>query len=182
MHRKIRKMRQKIKEKKGSIFIEYALGLLLLVTFVAFCVDAILIGHKHYYIGEEMGNISRTLSVQSGAEVVTPRGYPGGSNAYKTSGEIMQRLEKVASAAGFERDEWDVYVVEKNADGVVVKSGKLTPTTNFNVAYMNQISIQFSGVFDWAVLSSIVPFLGNDRYLEVERISIAEFFRQLNVS
>ena len=177
MNKRIKQMRKKLKERKGSIFIEYTIGLLMLVVFVAFCVDILLIGHKHYYIGEEMGNISRTLSVQSGAEMMTPTGYPGGDEAYQTSGEILSRMELIAEAAGFERSEWDLYVVETNQDGDVVRSGKLSETSDFKADYLNRISVQFSGTFDWAILSSAVPSVGTDKLLEIERISMAEYLR-----
>src|SRR5690625_2761867 len=146
-------LKLKLKDSKGSMFIEYTIGLLLLVVFVAFCVDVILIGHKHYYIGEELGTIARTLSVQSGAEITTPTGFPGGEEAYRTSGEIIDRMEVIANAAGFDESEWSLYVLETNHNGDVVQRGELTHGTDFRAEYMNRISVQFVGTFNWEVLS-----------------------------
>ena len=109
--------------------------------------------------------------------MTTPTGFPGGDKAYKTSGEILERMNKVAEAAGFAPDEWSLFVIETDQDGNIVRSGKLTSNSDFKADYMNRISVQFSGTFDWAVLSSAIPSVGKDRYLEMERISMAEYLR-----
>lgn len=172
-----RHLQKRLKDKKGSMIIEYTIGLLMLVVFVAFCLDMIIIGHKHYYIGEEMANVARTLSVQSGAELTTPVGYPGGSRAYQTSSEIIQRMNKVAEVAGLEKDEWELYIEEIDGNGNVVRSGILTEETNFEANYLNKIAVEFRGVYQWKAMSGAIPGIGKDRVLNIKRIAMAEYVR-----
>ncbi len=171
------KAKKRLKEKKGSMLIEYVIGLLMLVVFVGFCLDLIFIGHKQYYIGQEMATISRVMSVQSGAEHSTPSGFPGGSKSYQTSSEILQQLEKVADAAGFKRSDWDLYIEEINGKGQVVRSGVLTENTDFKADYLDKISIEFRGTYHWDAISGAIPGLGSDRSINIKRISMAEYIR-----
>lgn len=177
----LKKTRQKLKKRinneKGSMLIEYVIGLLMFVVFVAFCLDVLFIGHKHYFIGEEMGNISRTISVQSGAENSTPSGFPGGSKAYKTSSEITDRVTKVARAAGFKDDDWELYIEEIDHNGTTVRSGVLTSQTNFKANYLNKVSITFRGTYRWDVLGAGVPGVNGDRDFNIKRIAMAEYLR-----
>lgn len=174
----LKHLKKRIKNKKGSIVIEYAIGLLMLVVFIAFVLDMLIIGHKHYYIGEEMANVARVLSVQSGAELATPVGFPGGSQAYQTSSEIIERMNKVAEAAGFERHEWELYIEEIDGNGNVVKSGVLTEDTNFEAEYLNKIAVEFRGTYQWKAVSGVVPGIGKDRVLNIKRITMAEYVRK----
>lgn len=171
------KVRKQLKEKKGSMLIEYVLGLLMLTVFVGFCLDVVFVGHKHYYVGEEMAHISRVLAIQSGVEQYTPTGFPGGSQSYQTSKEIIDRMEKVANAAGFERDQWDLYYTETNGQGIVVRKGVLSEDTTFQADYLDKISIEFKGKYRWNVLSTVVPGMDTDRTLTIKRISMAEYLR-----
>lgn len=170
-------VRQKLKNKKGSILIEYAIGLLMLVIFVGFTLDMILIGHKYYYIGEEMANVARVLSVQSGSETKTPVGFPGGNTAYQTSSEILERLNKVTDAAGFKNGEWELYIEEINDKGQVIRSGVLTPDTNFEATHLNKIAVEFRGKYQWKAISAVVPGADKDRTLKIKRIAMAEYIR-----
>jgi len=170
-------LQKRLKSKKGSILIEYVIGLLMFVVFLAFCVDAVIIGYKHYYIGDGIAAISRTLAVQSGAEVATPQGFPGGDTAYMTSKEILERFQQIADVAGFKEGDWGLYYEEIDTNGNVVKSGQLTEKTNFKATYLNKISIEFRGTYQWRALSGAIPGIGRDRILTIKRTSMAEFVR-----
>lgn len=173
----MRKLKKKLDENRGSMLIEYSIGLLMLVVFVAFCLDMIIVGHKHYYIGEEMSNVSRVISVQSGAELITPARYPGGSESYQTSSEIIDRMDKVAKVAGFKRDEWELYIEEIDSNGNVIRSGALTPETNFEAEHLNKVAVEFRGIYRWDAMAGSVPGIGADRKLNVKRIAMAEYIR-----
>lgn len=171
------KIRKRLKNKKGSMIIEYAIGLLMFTVFVAFVLDLFIIAHKHYYIGQEIAYVARTASVQSGFESITPKGFPGGSTAYQTSSEILNRFEKVAEAAGFEPDEWQLVYEEIDHNGNVVEKGVLKKNTHFEAEYLNKISIEFQAKYEWKALSGGLPFVGGERDMNVKRIVMAEYIR-----
>lgn len=171
------KIKNRIKERKGSIFIEYAIGLLIFVVFVGFCVCVLTIGLKHYYIGEEMAVLQRTVSVQSGFETKTPTQFPGGGTAYQTSKEIYNAMDTVATNVGFEKGSWKLYYEETDNSGKVVRSGYLSKDTEFKADYQDKISIQFIGKYNWDVLSTSIPGIAGDKIMSVERIAFAEYIR-----
>jgi|HigsolmetaAR206D_1030411.scaffolds.fasta_scaffold00003_140 hypothetical protein len=172
------KLKQRLKDESGSMLIEYVLGGLMFVVFVAFCLDLLGIATRHHLIGQEMNTIARTLSVQSGTTAETPHGFPGGDQAYFTSSEILDRMKKVAHAAGFRDGEWELYLEETDANGNVVRSGVLTDKSNFQCDYLDKISIQFRGTYQWGnSIASGIPGISEKRYMNVERIVMAEYLR-----
>lgn len=171
------KLKDRLNNNKGSMLIEYVIGLLMFVVFVAFAIDLIMVGHKHYYIGQEMANISRTLSVQSGIEEKAPNGFPGGNKSYQTSSQVLKRMDQIAKTAGFEDDEWEIYLEEKDSTGKVVRKGTLQDNTNLKAEYLNQISLEFHGTYKWSVLSAGVPGVDAERNLTIKRIAMAEYVR-----
>lgn len=170
-------IKKKMKEKKGSAFIEYTVGLLMLVVFVGFSLDLITIANKHFFISSEMSKVARTLSVQSGVQQYTPNGFPGGDESYKSSSELLEEIREEASTVGFKDDEWEVHYKEINHSGNVVKEGVLTNETEFNVDYLNKISVTFIGKYDWNLIDSMVPVGEKDHKMTISRMSMAEFVR-----
>lgn len=178
MYKKIRfNLKKRLRSQEGSMLIEYVIGMLVFIVFVAFCLDVVFVGHKHYYIGQEMANVARTISVQSGAEQVTPTGFTGGNKSYQTSGKILNRMEKVAKVAGFKDGEWELYVEETDQNGKVVRKGILTEKSNFKADYLNKVSVEFRGKYRWDVLASGVPGINSERELKIKRIAMAEYLR-----
>lgn len=175
---KLKKMLiNRIKNNKGSMLIEYVVGMLVFLIFVGFCLDTVFIGHKHFYMGQEMSTIARTISVQSGAESSTPSNFPGGSTAYQTSSEIITRLEKVAKTAGFKSGEYKLEITETTPKGTIVKQGELKAGTNFQASYLNKITITFTGQYEWGMLSTIIQGHDFTKQLIVERVAMAEYMR-----
>jgi len=174
----VRKWKRRLTDESGSMFLEYVIGSLMFVVFVAFCLDLLGIAARHQLIGQEIGYIARILSVQSGTTAETPHGFPGGERAYLTSSEILDRMEKVAKAAGFRDGEWELYVEETDANGNVVQSGVLTDKSNFQCDYLNKISVQFRGSYRWGNSAvSGIPGIHRKQQMNVERIVMAEYLR-----
>lgn len=173
-----KRLKEHLSETAGFTIIEYVIGMLVFVVFIAFCLDILFIATRYHIIGQEVGYVARMLSVQSGTTVETPHGFPGGERAYLSSGEIVDRIGRVAQRMGFEDGEWELYVEEKDPNGNVIRSGLLTEESHFPVDYLNRITVRFTGTYRWKnSLASSIPGINRERYMNIERVVMAEFIR-----
>lgn len=178
-----KRVKELIKDKKGSSVIEFAMGLLLFVTFVAFVVDLLLVGGKRFNVGQEATDISRTLAKQGGVMSVTPEGYPGGDTAYLTSTEMLQKIEKRMKRSGlgeYGDGVWFVTLTEFDNEGNEIRSGRLTPNTNFKVDYMNSMDVKISASYRWRLMRFILADNAPDTPVTAERHSVSEFKYNFN--
>lgn len=169
--------RKKIKKEEGSSLIEYVIGLLLLIMFSAFCLEFIVIANKYHFVGSEMTELARTVSIQGGIENQTPKGYPGGNKAYQTSSEITTKLQQITEMVGIQNNEWTVTYKEIDNDGKVIKEGTLQSNTQFRAERSHKISLEFQARYRWSVLGMMVPGLSTDRTMTITRMGVSEYIR-----
>lgn len=178
---RLKEIKNRVRNERGAMLLEYVIGLLMFVVFVAFCLDILFIATRYHLIGREVNDIARALSVQSGTTIETPYGFPGGDEAYLTSSEIIDRITKTARAVGFEDGNWELYVEEVDANGNVLRSGVLTPESNFPVDYLNKIRVHFRGTYRWSnSAASGIPGINRDRKMSIERVVMAEYLQNYN--
>lgn len=173
-----KQFKELMKDKRGSSVIEFAMGLLLFVTFIAFVVDLLIVGGKRFNVGQEATDISRTLAKQGGVMSVTPEGYPGGDTAYLTSTEMLQKIEKRMKRSGlgeYKDGKWFVTLTEFDNDGKKVRTGKLEPDTDFDVDYMNSMDVKISASYRWRLMRIILADKAPDSPVTAERHSVSEF-------
>lgn len=172
----MKKYFKKLKNKKGTQFIEVGIGLMFFVISVAFFVDLAVIGNKHFKVGNETGRISRMISIQGGISSKAPEGFPGGENAYTNSSELYNQVKSKLENNGFTSNEWKILFTEYDKSGRVIRKDiLLTPTSNFNVDYMHSMDVKLSVKYNWYIFSQIVPIMASDRTMNSERHSIGEF-------
>lgn len=175
---RLKKIVNLVKDERGATLLEYVIGLLMFVVFVAFSLDILFVATRYHLMGREVNDIARALSVQSGTTAEVPYGFPGGDDAYLTSSEILNRITKTARAVGFEDHEWELYLEETDANGNVVRSGVLTEKSNFPVDYLNKITVHFRGTYRWSnSAASGIPGIGRERTMSIKRVVMAEYLR-----
>lgn len=173
-----RKIKVKLKDKKGSSVIEFAVGLLLFVIFTAFVVDLLVAGGKRFNIGQEATDISRTLAKQGGVMSAVPKGYPGGSAGYLNSGQMIAKIEDRMIRSGFQRygqGDWNVTLTEYDENGNQVRSGLLTPSSNFKVDYMHSFDIKINGEYTWKLMNVIVGDSLSEQTVTAKRHAVSEY-------
>jgi hypothetical protein len=171
----IRKIREKLKNREGSSVIEFAIGLMLFVLLTAFLVDMLMIGSKRYLIARETTEVSRLIGIQGGVSSAVPTGYPGGDRAYLTSLELYKQINERMEQSKIQNDEWKATLSEYNKSGQKIREIELTPTTSFQVDYMNSMDIKIGASYHWNLMSIITGGALDVAEVGAVRHTVSEF-------
>jgi hypothetical protein len=169
------KIKNKLKDKKGSAVIEFAIALIIFVTLTAFLVDMLMVGGKRFLIARETTEISRVIGIQGGVSSAVPTGYPGGDRAYMTSLELYKRIDSRMEKSKIETDEWVATLTEYDKTGREIREIHLTPQTSFKVDYMNSMDIKIGATYNWTLMSYITGGLLDDAEVGAKRHTVSEF-------
>ncbi|WP_442637631.1 hypothetical protein [Rossellomorea marisflavi] len=171
----IKRIREKIKNKEGSSYIEFAIGLMLFVCLTAFTIDLLFVGHKRFIIAQETTDIARVLSVQGGVLSSTPTGYPGGSETYSNSQRIYKRIQSRLEGADIQPGDWEVHLTKYNKQGKPVQSVLLNKDTNLKVDYMESMDVEIKAGYKWKFLEYTIGEVAKKQNVGAVRHSVSEF-------
>lgn len=171
----IKRIREKLADKKGSAVIEYAIALLTFVLLVAFLVDMLMIGSKRFLIAREASDIARVIGIQGGVNSAVPMGYPGGDQAYLTSLELYKQINGRMEKSQIDKDEWSATLTEYDKSGQAIRKVVLTPDTSFRIDYMNSMDIRIDAQYKWKLMNVITAGLLNEAEVGAERHAVSEF-------
>ena len=172
------KIKNKLSEVRGSQFIEFTIALFIFVVFIAFTTDLLIVGGKRFAVNQEVTEVVRVLGKQGGVVKDTPDGYPGGDDMYMTSNELLSKIERKMISTGLgTRDNglWDVTLSEYDRSGNLVRTGRLTPETVFDVDYMNSMDVQIRASYQWMGMKIILGNMAPTSYVGAERHTVSEF-------
>ncbi|HCL4480276.1 TPA: hypothetical protein N2D99_002364 [Clostridium botulinum] len=170
----MKKILRKLKDKKGSAMIEYCIGLFILVIFICFLTDVIIIAQKQFIVSQQANTLSRQLGIQGGIRTSAPIGYPGGERAYADSREVFDKLNKNFSNAGLKNSEWDIILVAYDKYGNESYRTNLNDRTIFTVDYRGSMNINITYKYKWSIWGQIVPGL-KEQTRTTNRHTISEF-------
>ncbi|WP_214873480.1 hypothetical protein [Exiguobacterium sp. s140] len=171
-------IKNRLSEERGSQFIEFTIALLLFVVFIAFTTDLLIIGGKRFGVNQEVTEVVRVLGKQGGVVKDTPDGYPGGDDMYMTSNELLTKIERKMVSTGLgTRDEglWQVTLSEYDRSGNLVRTGRLTPETVFDVDYMNSMDVEIRASYQWMGMKLILGNMSPTSNVGAERHTVSEF-------
>lgn len=177
MNTKIRTLINKnLGNKKGSAMIEYAIGLLLLVTLVCFLFDVIIIAQKKYIVSQQTNVISRQLGIQGGVLTSKPYGFPGSDASYVTTSRMYKNVQDNLGEVGIStvNGEWSINIITYAKNGSIVNNQKLTPTTNITSDYNLAMDVILTYKYKWALWGQVI---GDSTYRErySSRHTISEY-------
>lgn len=158
--------------------IEFAIGLLLFVLFIAFTVDVLIVGGKRFNIGQETTDIARVLAKQGGVLESVPQGYPGGDKAYLNANQLIYRVEarmKSTGLASYDDKGWEMILTEYDKNGRVVRTGALTPSTHFDVDYMHSFDVKIKAKYNWTLMNIILGNKISETNVGATRHAVSEF-------
>lgn len=168
----MRKLLSKIKEKRGSNTIEYAIALLIFVLLFAFFVDLALITWKFVVTSQVANSSIKILDVQSGVTTTIPSGFPG-NKGYVTSSELYNNIQKkLKDAANIEDFTVTLKGYDKNGGGT--STTVLGPNTQFKVDYRGRIQMEIQVKYRWG-FTKIIPGLDAEKNIVAVRSGITEF-------
>lgn len=144
------RIKEKIKEKKGDgSAIESVIHYLLLIIALAFVLALIVNSSQHLFLNKIGNQASRRIAIQSGIMSTVPNNYPGGSEAYVTSGELNTYLSNAIDR--LDMDKYTVYV-----NGV-----EINPRTNIQVGKGEPLEIDIICNYHWVGLNFIKGLKAN---------------------
>lgn len=164
----MKKFSKKLKEKKGMSTIEFAIGMLILVTMLIFFCDLFKISYTYYVANQQLNYVARTVGIEGGVHAVEPTGFP---EKYYTSGDVLKSMEDGFKGAGVKPSDFSVVIRDVNTD----KSITLTPSSNITVDYTKGVNVEVNVKYKWNLLSQILPFVNKDNSFTVKRYVVSEF-------
>lgn len=170
----IKTLQHRLNLKKGSSAIEFVIALLLLILLVAFVVDIVGVINKQAVTGQYSNYATRVISTQGGVTKETPVSFPGGSNGYMTSAELLDNAtENLNKKAGI--DDFDVYLEELNQNGDVASRVKLSNGSTFKIDYQKRFNVSISYRYKWNLTSQMVPGLNGTGERTVKKSGVSEY-------
>lgn len=163
------------KKKKGSSVIEFAFGLLIFVLLAGFASDIIVVANKQYVTSQTANELVRQVSIQGGLMNATPKGFPGGHNAYTTSSELFGLLNKRFKGEDIKQNEWELELVEYDANGFKVSEKILKRNMNFKVDYRSNFDINIKYKYKWKLMGNVIPTMKDYKEVEQKRSAVSEF-------
>lgn len=160
--KKLQKLKQ---EKKGSTAIEIVIGVLFFVILIAVIADMLIIAFQWQTVSQLNSYVARTSGIQGGVLTGTPTGYPGGSAAYITLGEMNNVIDKKFNEIGISKADYSVIVNGKN-----ISNGGSTGEIDYGIEFDTRIEFNYT----WKILSSMIPGDVKQK-LSSTRTTISEF-------
>lgn len=163
----LKRIIEKVKDKKGSSTLEFVICMLIFVMVTAFIVDLFIVSYKHYVVSANCTKAVRVLAIQGGISNDIPDNYPGGELNYMNNTEFRKYLNELANTVQGNPGSMKVYldfsyididdnVIEKK-DLLIYefnhdKSGKITKTyypQNFLLPYGSFITLRIEYTYQF---------------------------------
>ena len=133
-------VKKKIKSKKGASMVEFTMVTLIFLTVFSIGFDFVMLGYKYMSVSNYANDLVRTLTVQGGAASSTPKGFQGGSAAYKTLSEIKTERNNFAKTIGGASSDVKVYVAYTDSSNTRVENN-INNITTFTVKYLTPFEV-----------------------------------------
>lgn len=115
----IKKIKNKLKSKKGATTIEFTIVLMIFLMLFSLGYELIMLGVKYLQVSNYANDIVRTISVQGGIENRVPSGFQGGDAGYKTYDELLSEKRLFAKSVGVESNDVRVIVSYETSPNTV---------------------------------------------------------------
>lgn len=137
----LKKSVKKLKSKKGATMIEFTISMLIFLVVFSAGFDFVMLGYKYMNVSSYANDLVRTMSVQGGAASSAPRGFQGGSSAYKTLNNIVSEKNAFTKTIGAQNGDLKVYVNYDDGTGTR-RRYNLESITGFTVRYLMPFEIE----------------------------------------
>lgn len=146
------KMRKTLKNKKGSISINYLVSFLIFLVVVSFMFDMFVLSYKQFMINKECTAISNQIGHQSGIMNTTPFNFPGGDESYVTVKELYDNVDSFMRR--FEVKDWSVEISSEGKENHYLL---LDPSSSgFNCDYGDYILVKINYNYKWNLWSNVI--------------------------
>lgn len=158
-----------INEKRGDTSIIFFIKMIFLILLFAVTLDLILISLQHVQVSRMTNNIARQIAIQSGVEASAPKGFPGSEEAYLSTGEVIDGLNKFTAKK-------HLFNYSLTVNGVNV--GEVSHIT---VKKGEALTVTFTAYYDWYMTKIFVKNLVDKRIVST-KIVFGEFDHDLGGS
>ena len=173
MFKKInKKVKNKLKCKKGMSTILFVISLLVFIMLFSFVFDLFLITYRQYEVSQKTTMIVRQLAKQSGVSYKTPLNFPGGSKAYMSSQKMIDSFDKTFTGLEVPKEDWKVQIIIPSKNGENYYD--LTPYSDIETDYRQGIGIKLTYNYTWGLWSQFTPGIVKGQTV-VEKFAFSEF-------
>lgn len=176
----LKRMLNKIQEKKGSSTLEFVICMLIFVMVTAFIVDLFVISYKHYVISANCTKAVRVLAIQGGIDNTPPDNFPGGNPNYMSNLEFRNYLNGLSNTVQGDPGSMKVYLDYSyidNSDNVIEKKDLLIyemkhdKSGTVSTTYYPQSFLLPYGSFITLRIEYTYQFFYTDIWFDTERYS-----------
>lgn len=169
------KVKKILKNEKGTLSIEIAIGTLMFMACLTVILDLMLITWKNNLAAQVSTRVAREVGLQGGFLNRSPEGFPGGDNSYTTNVEIGNLINSQFKATQIKDDEWRVVVYPQAnpSDKTIYTANSFPQTPKFD--YREPIIVETTIWYDWEFVGNFLPFTGGKKSLTSRRATVSEW-------
>lgn len=135
------------------------------ILIFAMLADLVVISWQYVGVTRASNELARTVGIQSGVERMTPSNYPGGSQAYYTSSELVAYFDDKADSLGLVNP------------SIKINGRTLSGGTSIMSDYREDIEVVTTSRYQWAFLGKFIPIMKDKRVIVVNKIVYGEYKR-----
>lgn len=152
----MKKILKELKNKKnGASMIEFTYSLLLFLILLIAGFEFFMMGYKYMTVSNFANELSSTIARQGGVQTSAPRGYSSGGTTYKTSGDILNSINRLGGKIGQDSSDITVRVTYQPEGSNTFRTDNLTGASGIEIPYGNRFEITVGYVFRFKLLNQI---------------------------
>lgn len=159
----LRKMKNRLANKKGFYSIEFTIIALIIVVVIAFMGDMTVIGVQRANMSRMFQQVVDVIERQSGLAREMPRGFHGQETTYYTPSDMMARLEKL-------KEDNKLSSIKLYINGM-----ELTDNREVLFDHKETFEAKIEYTASWGLLSKVIPGLTRDRTYSHNAVGFTEY-------
>ena len=173
-------IKEKIKDKKGMLSIEYMISLLIFLTLLTFTVDLAILSVKRNQMTKFSQTVVRHIRTQSGLMWETPTNFPGTDDTYLTSSEAANAFRQQLVNLGLPTSDAVMILEGTNIHGAQrtyeIKPGQ---EASANLKYQTPFKLTLKFKYHWGLFSSFMT--DNEGTLTISTSGYTEYNQNADV-
>ena len=170
----MKRIKERLKNKKGMLSIEYMISFLIFLVLLTFTADLAVLSVKRNQMTKFSQTIVRTVRTQSGLMWEMPTNFPGSKDSYVTSSEVANAFLKKLTDLGLPTTDATIVLEGTNIHGqqktYTIKPGQ---EASANLKYQTPFTVTLKFKYKWGLFTSFMK--NNEGMLTITSSGYTEY-------
>ena len=153
----VKQIKEKLKNKKGMLSIEYMISFLVFLVLLTFTVDLAVLSVKRNQMTKFSQTVVRQIKVQSGALATMPTNFAGSDSSYVTSSDLTSAFTRKLTDLGLSTANASI-VIEGTSRTGSPRTYTFQPgrTASADLKYQTPFTVTLKFKYKWGFFSSFL--------------------------